>query len=65
MSTVILTGWQISGNPAAGIVHGKGTGVLERVVTKEIEDFTEQGIIETSFPSRKYPGAAIVVVFRP
>jgi DNA-nicking Smr family endonuclease len=54
-----------SGESCCRIIHGKGTGVLERVVAKEVEDLTEQGIIEVSFPSQKYPGAAIVVVFRP
>lgn len=53
-----------AGASCCRIVHGKGTGVLERVVAKEIEDLTSQGIINISFPSKKYPGAAIVVVFR-
>lgn len=52
-----------AGETCCRIVHGKGTGVLEHVVTNEIEDLTIQGIIETSFSSHKYPGAAIVVVF--
>ena len=52
-----------SGEPCCRIVHGKGTGVLERIVAKEIEELTAQGIIESSFPSRKYPGAAVVVIF--
>jgi DNA-nicking Smr family endonuclease len=53
-----------AGESCCRIVHGKGTGTLERVVSKEIQDLTEQGVIETSFPSRKYPGAAVVIVFR-
>lgn len=59
-----LTSLADSGEPCCLVIHGKGTGTLERVVSKEIQDLTEQGIIETSFPSQKYPGAAIVVVFR-
>jgi DNA-nicking Smr family endonuclease len=53
-----------AGESCCRIVHGKGTGVLERVVVKEVEDLTDQGIIEKSFPSQKYPGAAVVVIFR-
>ncbi len=52
-----------SGESFCRIVHGKGTGVLQQVVQKELEDLTVQGKIETAFPSRKYPGAAIVVIF--
>lgn len=59
-----LTSLADSGEPCCLVIHGKGTGTLERVVSKEIQDLTEQGIIETSFPSQQYPGAAIVVVFR-
>lgn len=53
-----------AGELCCRIVHGKGTGVLERVVAKEIEDLTAQGVIEESFPSQKYPGAAIIVILR-
>jgi DNA-nicking Smr family endonuclease len=52
-----------AGDPCCRIVHGKGTGVLQQVVANEIDDLTGQGIIESSFPSRQYPGAAIVVIF--
>ena len=45
------------------IVHGKGTGVLQQVVSDELEDLMQQNVIETFFPSRKYPGAAVVVIF--
>ncbi len=59
-----LSNMSASGEPCCRIIHGKGTGVLEQVVIEEIEDFACRGIIEVSFASRKYPGAAIVVVFR-
>ena len=58
-----ITRMAASGESCCRIVHGKGTGVLERIVAKEIEELTAQGIIESSFPSRKYPGAAIVVTY--
>ena len=52
-----------SGESCCRIVHGKGTGVLQQVVTDELENLMQQNIIETYFQSQKYPGAAIVVVF--
>ena len=54
-----------AGATSCRIVHGKGTGVLKRLVAEEIKNFTAQGIIATSFQSKKYPEGAIVVVFRP
>jgi DNA-nicking Smr family endonuclease len=49
------------------IMHGKGTGVLEQVVIKEIKELMKQGIIEAYFPSQRYEyaGAAVVAVFKP
>jgi DNA-nicking Smr family endonuclease len=52
-----------SGESCRRIVHGKGTGVLQQVVTDELEDLMQQNVTETYFQSQKYPGAAIVVVF--
>ena len=52
-----------SGELCCRIVHGKGTGVLQQVVTNEIGELMEQRVIETYFQSQKYPGAAIIVVF--
>jgi DNA-nicking Smr family endonuclease len=49
--------------PCCLIIHGKGTGVLQQAVTDELDDLAAKNIIETYFQSRKYPGAAIVVVF--
>jgi DNA-nicking Smr family endonuclease len=54
-----------SGESCCRIVHGKGTGVLQQVVTRELDELLEQGVIEASFQSQKYPGAAVVVVFPP
>jgi DNA-nicking Smr family endonuclease len=45
------------------IVYGKGKGILERAVKKEIEKLAKQRKIQKSFPSQCYPDAAIVVVF--
>lgn len=53
-----------SGESCCRIIHGKGTGVLQQVVMNELDDLLQQNIIETYFQSQKYPGAAIVVVFR-
>ena len=52
-----------SGELCCRIVHGKGTGVLQQVVTDELEDLMQQNVIETYFQSQKYPGAAVTVVF--
>ena len=52
-----------SGEPCCRLVHGKGTGVLQQVVTDELEELSQQNIIETYFQSQKYPGAAVIVVF--
>lgn len=52
-----------SGETCCRVIHGKGTGVLEQVVIKEIGELIEQGIIENYFQSKKYPGAALVVIF--
>jgi DNA-nicking Smr family endonuclease len=60
-----VTSMADSGEPCCLIIHGKGTGVLQQVVTDELDDLLQRNIIETYFQSRKYPGAAIVVVFRP
>ena len=51
------------GESCCRIVHGKGTGILERAVKKEIEKLVKDGKIQKSFPSQRYPDAAIVVVF--
>ena len=58
-----LSNMSAAGEPCCRIVHGKGAGVLEQLVIEEIEDFAYRGLIEISFASRKYPGAAIIVVF--
>ena len=47
------------------IHHGKGTGILAKVVKQEIQKATSQGIVEQSLPSEKYPGGAVLVVFNP
>ena len=52
-----------SGELCCRIIYGRGTGVLQQVVAKEISELAEQNIIATYFQSQKYPGAAIVVVF--
>jgi hypothetical protein len=52
-----------TGESCCRIVHGKGTGVLERAIKREIEKLIQQGNIQISFPSQRYLGAAIVVVF--
>lgn len=54
-----------SGESCCRIVHGKGTGVLQQVTVRELDDLVQQNVIETYFQSQKYPGAAVVVVFRP
>jgi len=46
------------------IVHGKGKGVLERAVKREIETLKKQGKIQASFLSERYPDAAVVIVFQ-
>lgn len=45
------------------IIHGKGTGAMQKMVSKELEKLLEQGIIEAYFNSSKYPGGATLVVF--
>lgn len=52
-----------TGELSCRIIHGKGTGVLQQAVTKEIEELMGQRIVDAYFPSQKYPGAAIVVLF--
>lgn len=59
-----LTSLADSGEPCCRIVHGKGTGVLQQVVKEELNDLLQQNIIDSYFQSQKYPGAAVVVVFR-
>ena len=44
------------------IVHGKGMGVIENVVKREVKKLMHDKVIESFFPSQHYPGAAIVVV---
>jgi DNA-nicking Smr family endonuclease len=44
------------------IVHGKGMGVIESVVKREVKQLMHDKVIESSFPSQHYLGAAIVVV---
>ncbi len=51
------------GGSCCRIIHGKGTGALERTVKQEIEFLVKQNKIQMSFPSRKHPTAALVVVF--
>jgi DNA-nicking Smr family endonuclease len=53
-----------AGELSCRIIYGKGTGVLQQVVTKEVDELMEQGIVGSYFQSQKYPGAAIVVIFR-
>ena len=45
------------------IVHGKGMGIIENVVKQEVNNLMRDKVIESFFPSQRYPGAAIVVVF--
>jgi DNA-nicking Smr family endonuclease len=52
-----------TGESCCRIVHGKGKGVLERVIKREIAGLVNDQKIESSFPSRRSPGAAIIVVF--
>lgn len=59
-----VTRMAASGESCCRIVHGKGTGVLQQVVIKEINELIEQGIVETHFQSQKYPGAAEVIIFQ-
>ena len=59
-----VTRMAASGESCCRIVHDKGTGVLQQVVIKEIKELMEQGIVETHFPSQKYPGAAEVIIFQ-
>lgn len=58
-----ITRMATAGESCCRIIHGKGTGVLQQVVTKEVGELVEQNVIETYFQSQKYPGAAVVVVF--
>ena len=59
-----VTRMAASGESCCRIIHGKGTGVLQRVVLKEINELMEQDIIEAHFQSKKYPGAAEVIIFQ-
>src|ERR1700691_4268366 len=52
-----------TGESCCRIVHGKGTGVLERAIKKEIERLIREDKIQTSFPSQRHSDAAIIIVF--
>ena len=58
-----ITSMASSGEEFCRITYGKGTGTLQQVVAREVAQLTEDGVIESSFPSQKYPGAAVVVMF--
>jgi len=51
-----------SGESCCCIVHGRGSGILERAVKKEMKDLVKSGKIESFFPSQRHPSAAVVVV---
>lgn len=51
------------GESCCRIAHGKGKGILERAIKREIGKLVKQNKIQTSFPSQRYPDGAIVVVF--
>ncbi|MBL8029653.1 MAG: Smr/MutS family protein [Candidatus Doudnabacteria bacterium] len=55
--------WANSDEISCLIIHGKGTGVLDKAITNLLTDLKNSKIIEDFFPSSKYPGAAKVVVF--
>ena len=61
----VVAGMNAAGELACRIVHGVGKNILAPAVARRIAELTEDGIIETSFPSPKTPAAAIVVVFCP
>jgi len=61
--TTFISHQIFTGVSCCRIVHGKGKGILERAIKKEIEKLTKQGKIQTSFPSQRYLDAAVVVVF--
>ncbi len=58
-----ITSMASAGEEFCRITYGKGTGALQQVVAREVAQLTGGGVIESSFPSQKYPGAAVVVMF--
>lgn len=51
------------GESCCRIIHGKGTGTLAAMVKREADKLREQNFIAEYFPSHRYPGAAVVMVF--